>query len=63
MGYYTLSDGKLHGFLLSGGTYSAIDYPNAINTYVTGINDFGEIVGQWDDAAGMRTHGFYAVKQ
>ena len=28
----TLADGTTHGFLLSNGTYTTIDYPNAIDT-------------------------------
>ena len=62
MGQYQLADGMMHGFLLSNGTYTAIDYPNASYTSANGINDLGEIVGQWTTPAG-HTHGFYAVKQ
>ena len=51
----------MHGFLLSVGAYTTIDYPNATYTSANGINDAGEIVGRRDDAAG-KTHGFYAVK-
>ena len=51
-----------HGFLLNGGTYTAIDYPNAVYTTANGINDAGQIVGRRDDAAG-KVHGFYAVKR
>ena len=56
------SDGVWHGFLLSNGTYTAINYPNATSTNVCGINDYGEITGQWSDSAGNH-HGFYAVPQ
>lgn len=43
VGYY--SDGtNLHGFLLSGGTYTTIDY-RGVTTVLSGINDLGQIVG------------------
>ena len=61
VGTYHLADGVYHGFLLSNGTYTTIDYPNTINTQLYGITDLGELVGQTD--FGGRTHGFYAVKQ
>ena len=51
-----------HGFLLSNGTYTSIDFPNATDTFIYGLNDLGEIVGRWDDSTGT-VHGFYAVKQ
>ncbi len=35
-----------HGFLYKNGTYKNIDFPNATQTSVTGINDSGEIVGR-----------------
>jgi hypothetical protein len=44
-----------HGFLLSGGGYTAIDVPGASQTFATGINDAGQIVGTYVDADG---HGF-----
>ena len=44
IGFYV--DGSAtHGFLLSGGVYSTIDYPGATYTYLNGINDLGQIVG------------------
>jgi len=36
--------GTYHGFLLSGGTYTTIDYRGE-STYLNGINDVGQIVG------------------
>jgi hypothetical protein len=44
------------GFLLSGGVYSMIHYPGAVNTTAEGINDSGQIVGRYWD--GIRYHGF-----
>jgi probable HAF family extracellular repeat protein len=37
-------------------TFTAIDVPNAQQTYATGINNAGEVVGWYHDAAG--DHGF-----
>src|SRR5262249_49433851 len=46
-----------HGFLLSGGTYTTLDGPSAINfTVANGINDAGQIVGFYSNASG--NHGF-----
>jgi len=35
----------MHGFLESGGSFTTIDFPGAQWTYVTGINDGGQVVG------------------
>jgi probable HAF family extracellular repeat protein len=56
--YYDGSgNGGNHGFLLSGGTYTTLDYPGAISphgtsaTWAYGINDLGQIVGTtWQGA-------------
>src|SRR5687768_15917085 len=38
-------------------TFMTVDFPGALLTNVQGINDSGDIVGFYNDAAG-RTHGF-----
>jgi probable HAF family extracellular repeat protein len=50
----------LRGFLYSHGTYTTIDFPgNVLQTFVTGINASGEIVGNfWDNSALAPAHGF-----
>src|SRR5438034_2505816 len=45
VGTWLDSGGDAHGFMLSGGIYTTIDYPGAADTYLTGINDLGQIVG------------------
>ena len=45
-----------HGFVSSGGTFTAIDFPGATATVAAGINAAGDIVGRWSDATG--SHGF-----
>jgi probable HAF family extracellular repeat protein len=56
-----------HGFMYSNGVFTTIDDPNAgtgagRGTYVTGINDSGEITGYYSDSAGV-VHGFVATPQ
>ena len=34
-----------HGFLYTNGVFTTIDAPGAVDTFLTGINDAGEIVG------------------
>jgi probable HAF family extracellular repeat protein len=46
------------GFSFAEGEFFSLDYPEAILTYATGINDRGEIVGRWDSADGHE-HGFH----
>jgi probable HAF family extracellular repeat protein len=46
VGYYSETRGApAHGFLLSGGNFTFFDYPGAISTVATDINDSGLIVG------------------
>ncbi len=46
-----------HGFLLSSGDFTAIDFPGALATNAFGVNAFRDIVGFYVDTSG-RTHGF-----
>jgi uncharacterized membrane protein len=50
-------DGHNHGFLLSGGEFTTIDFPGAAFTGAVGINPQGDIVGRYDEADG-RQHGY-----
>ena len=47
VGYYTDNNNRNHGFLYSGGGYTTIDSPvtGTLDTFATGINDGGHIVG------------------
>jgi len=55
-------DGKSHGFLLSGGVFSSIDFPGAVGTVALGINARREIVGTYTDTIGqypwLKSHAF-----
>jgi probable HAF family extracellular repeat protein len=49
-----------HGFVYRGGSFQTIDVPGSItNTRVFGINDAGQLVGDFGDATGG--HGFLAT--
>jgi len=56
-----------HGFVISGGVVTTIDFPGAVSdsgdrgTQVNGINDHGDIVGRYDQ--NNHTHGFVALNQ
>jgi probable HAF family extracellular repeat protein len=54
VGEYGGDDGFFHGFLLSKGALTTLDFPGASDSYAFGINDTGTVVGYWDlvDAAG-----------
>ena len=45
-------DGPVVGFVDIGGQISPVEYPGATNTVITGINDFGQIVGDFYTDAG-----------
>jgi uncharacterized membrane protein len=61
IGNYGDPAGNTHGFLLSAGKFTAIDFPGAFSlTFPTGITANGEIVGTYDDSNGT-THGFTLI--
>src|SRR5262249_26659624 len=45
VGDYAASDGNLHGFFLSGGTFTGFDIPGAAFTAVLSINNPGDFTG------------------
>jgi len=53
VGFFT-GDGVVHGFLLTGGVASQIDYPDAsaVATYLESLNSRGLVAGEWDDGSG-----------
>jgi probable HAF family extracellular repeat protein len=54
-GYYLVSssDGWLHGhgFVYSGGVFTSLDVPSAVDTETHGINDSGQITGGYEDSS------------
>ena len=57
VGFYTDAVFVNHGFLLRDGSFSTIDFPNAVSNFASGINDRGEIVGFYGKADGS-FHGY-----
>jgi hypothetical protein len=53
-GDYVGSDGELHSFFLSGGTFTQYDVPGALETNLLSINDAGDFTGGFDpDGSGI----------
>jgi hypothetical protein len=52
-GDYLISDGTLHSFFLSGGTFTEYDVPGALNTNLLGINNPGDFAGGFSDSSGI----------
>ena len=67
VGFFVDSANKVHGFQLSKGEFTAIDFPgtDVVLTQARGINAHGDIVGFYisKDASGVsHTHGFVATR-
>ena len=61
VGAYTDANRQGHGFLYSGGTFTALDDPlGADGTTAFGINNAGQIVGDYFDASN-NLHSFFYV--
>jgi probable HAF family extracellular repeat protein len=58
VGFYldTATPPHVHGFLLQGTQFSAVNYPKAVSTWALGINQPGAVVGGFSKPAG--TKGF-----
>ena len=56
-GYFQDVNGHFHGFLKQGSKFTAIDVPNATDTFGFGLNNSGEQVGYYVDQQG-NLHGF-----
>ena len=54
VGDYATSDGNLHGFFLSGGTFTGFDVPGAVFTAVLAINNPGDFTGTFVDGSGIQ---------
>ena len=53
-GDYVISDGTVHSFFLSGGTFTEYDVPGAVQTNLLSINDAGDFTGGFDpDGSGI----------
>jgi probable HAF family extracellular repeat protein len=56
-GYDDLLTAKTHAFVDNAGSVTTLDFPGATVTLGADINDAGDSVGVWDDAAGNE-HGY-----
>lgn len=54
VGDYGTPDGNLHGFFLSGGTFTGFDVPGAVFTAVLSINNAADFAGTFIDASGIQ---------
>jgi hypothetical protein len=57
-GLYVDEIGKSHGFFKKGSKFTSVEYPGALNTYLIGINNNGEMVGSYDTVPNGPRHGF-----
>jgi hypothetical protein len=56
---FCFAGGRLHGFFRDKkGTYTLLDFPGANLTEAIGINDGGQVVGDYRDSSG-KFHGFF----
>jgi hypothetical protein len=46
-----------HGFKIVSGVLTKLDVPNSVSTVITGVNDFGDLVGYYQNSDGSY-HGF-----
>jgi hypothetical protein len=56
-GFYVDSVGVNHGFLLTNGVLTTLNYPNSTSTMALGLNNENQVVGTFADALG-NGHGF-----
>ena len=60
VGYFTDSNGGIHGFTKTGDQYRTIDVPGALNTEIFGINSQGDLAGRY--RVGDTRHGFVLTR-
>src|SRR5882724_465376 len=60
-GDYVISDGTLHSFFLSGGTFTEYDVPGTVQTNLLSINDAADFTGGFDPDGSGIFQGFVSV--
>jgi hypothetical protein len=60
-GDYVISDGTLHSFFLSGGTFTEYDVPNTVQTNLLSINDVDDFTGGFDPDGSGIFQGFVSI--
>lgn len=58
VGVYRIMGGPGNGFLDVGGVFSTVNFPGGVGTHANGINNMGEIVGQYKNTLSGPHHGF-----
>jgi uncharacterized membrane protein len=53
VGDYAASDGTIHSFFWSDGTFTEYDVPGALQTNLLSINEPGDLTGAFDDGSGI----------
>jgi len=62
-GHYVDGDGVTHGFLYRRGRFETVDYPGALDTRIRGIDDQGNVMGNFGSIADGVEHGFIRDRQ
>src|SRR5438874_6119139 len=60
-GDYVISDGTLHSFFLSGGTFTEYDVPATVQTNLLSINDVTDFTGGFDPDGSGIFQGFFSI--
>jgi uncharacterized membrane protein len=60
-GDYAISDGTLHSFFLSNGTFTEYDVPNTVQTNLLSINDTGAFTGAFDPDGSGVFQAFFSI--
>jgi hypothetical protein len=60
-GDYAISDGTIHSFFLSNGTFTEYDVPGAVQTNLLSINDAGNFTGGFDPDGSGIFQAFFSV--
>ena len=55
--FFLSNTNGVHGFINNAGAYTQLDFPGATLTEANGVNDLGQVVGLYEDAANNR-HGY-----
>jgi probable HAF family extracellular repeat protein len=62
VGDYTDDLGRFHGFLFKSGLFFTLDVPfPSTRTGISGINQRGQIVGEYGDIGSSNSHGFVPI--
>ena len=54
------ANSEIQSFVYEKGSYTGISFPGALagSTFVSGVNNQGQVIGTYNDSDGTKTHGF-----